>query len=163
MSRLEKIKCLNQFGLCLHILDDGNRGNTWSLCLAEYTQEEIDLYIKLCKERFDLNCWQQKDIRYINFDANSSRKIDSLILNIIPNDLDIIKKKILYNSNITEEAKYIYVISSDNKKTGLSTYCCSNKIPYNKTKLIIDSNNLTEITENDLYKLLQNEEMQYAV
>ena len=162
MPRIEKIRRLNELGLCLHILDDGSRCNTWELCLAEYSQEEIELYIQLCKERFDLNCWQEKDDRYINFDANSSRKIDSIILKILPNDLDIVKKKILNNSNITEAAKYVYVISN-NEKVGLNTYCRSHKIPYKKAKAITDENNLSEVKENILLELIQKEEMKYAV
>lgn len=163
MPRIEKINQLNELGLCLHILDDGSRGNMWELCLAEYTQEEIDLYIKICKERFGVICWQQKDERYITIDANSSRKIDQMILRILPNNLDIVKKKILDNSNITKAAEYVFVISFDNKKIGLSTYCRFNKIPYVKTKEIIDKMNVYEISESDLLKIIENEVFDYAV
>ena len=45
MKRMNKIEQLNILGLVLHVLDDGNRGDLWNLCLAEYTQEEIDTYI----------------------------------------------------------------------------------------------------------------------
>ena len=47
MARIDKINRLNEFGLSLHVLDDGNRRDHWQLCLAEYSQEEIDLYIKI--------------------------------------------------------------------------------------------------------------------
>lgn len=163
MPRIDKIKQLNEFGLCLHVLDDGSRNNTWQLCLAQYTQEEINLYIKLCKERFDINCWQEKDIRYINFDANSSRKIDELILKNLPNDLDVVKKKILNNSNITKAAKYVYVISENGNKMGLSSYCRSRKIPYKKAKAIIDKSNLTQIEENILLELVEEERIKDAI
>ncbi len=163
MPRINKIKQLNELGLCLHVLDDGSRNNTWQLCLAQYTQEEIDLYIKLCKERFDINCWQEKDIRYINFDANSSRKIDELILKKLPNDLDIVKKKILNNSNITKAGKYVYVISTNGNKMGLSSYCRSHKIPYKKAKTIIDEGNLTQIEENILLELVEEERVKDAI
>lgn len=104
MPRIEKIKKLNEFGLSLHCLDDAHRDrSSWELCLAEYTQEEIDLYIKICRDNFGLKAIQQKDKRYIRFDADSSRKIDLIILQNIPNDLDIIKKKILNNSKITHK------------------------------------------------------------
>ena len=93
MPRIQKIQKLNELGLCLHVLDDGSRGNTWYLCLAEYSQEEIDLYIRLCKERLNLICWRQKDERYLTFDAPSSRKIDKMILNIFPENFDIIQKR----------------------------------------------------------------------
>ena len=163
MKRLDKIKQINTFGLVLHVLDDGSRENLWNLCLAEYTQDEIETYIELCKERFDLVCWQKKDVRYIVFDANSSRKIDSLILDTLPNDLDIIKKKVLNNTNITAPAKYINVITDKNIKIGLSTYCRSNKIPYKKAKEIVDKYHYTEITEKKLLGLLDKTEVEYAV
>ena len=96
IEQIDIIKQLNEFGLSIHLLDDGSRNESnWELCLAEYTQEEIDLYIQLCKERFDLNSWQEKDKRYILFDAESSKKLDKIILRSIPNDLDVIKYKIL--------------------------------------------------------------------
>ena len=104
MPRIEKIKRLNEFGLSLHCLDDAHRDkSSWELCLAEYTQEEIDLYIKICRDNFELKAIQKKDKRYIRFDADSSRKIDLIILQNIPNNLDIIKKKILNNSKITHK------------------------------------------------------------
>ena len=162
MARIEKINHLNELGLCLHVLDDGNRNDSWILCLAEYSQEEIELYIRLCKERFGLNCYQLKDNRYIRFDANSSREIDKMILKIFPNDLDIVKKKITNNSHITKAANYTYVILDD-KKIGLTTYCRSNGIPYVKTKEIMKENNLSEIQEADLLQLIQKEGMPYAV
>lgn len=162
MPRINKISKLNELGLCLHILDDGSRGNTWSLCLAEYTQDEIDLYIRLCRERFDMNCWQQKDERYLTFDAEASRKIDQIILNTLPNNLDIVKKKILNNYNITKAAQYVFVISN-NEKIGLNTYCRSRKIPYNKAKAITNANNLSEIKESILLELIGNEEIQYEI
>lgn len=93
---------------------------------------------------------------------NQAEKIDQLILNTLPNDLDIVKKKILNNSNITEAAQYVFVISN-NEKIGLSTYCRSHKIPYNKAKIITNENNLSEIKENTLLELIGNEEMQYAI
>ena len=159
MPRIQKIQQLNELGLCLHILDDASRGNTWCLCLAEYSQEEIDLYIRLCKERLKLTCWQQKDERYITFDASSSRKIDKMILNIFPENFDIIQKKIINNSNITQAAKYVYIISKDGNKIGLGNYCRSHQIPYVKTKKTIDKFDLSEINEDELLQMIQEEEI----
>lgn len=162
MPRLDKIKKMTEFGLCLHILDDGYRGDTWEICLAEYTQEEIDEYVKICDENFSLKCWQKKDKRYVGFDAKSSRKIDSIILRNIPNDLDIIKKKILNNSKIPKPAQYVFVISNDGK-VGLASYCRSHKIPYKKAKYVANSNNLTEIKESALLELIRKEDMKDAI
>lgn len=153
MSRLDIIKQLNEFGFCLHILDDGNRGNLWHICLAEWTTEEKKLYIKVCKDRFNINCVLNKDTRYAYFDADSSRTIDTMILNNIPNDLDIIHKKILDNNRITKPANYIYVICDD-KKYGLNTYCRSHRIVYKNAKDIMDGLKLKEIHESDFLNIM---------
>lgn len=159
MPRIQKIQKLNELGLCLHVLDDGSRGNTWYLCLAEYSQEEIDLYIRLCKERLNLICWRQKDERYLTFDAPSSRKIDKMILNIFPENFDIIQKKIINNSNVTPPARYVYIVLNDGNKIGLNNYCRSHQIPYVKTKKIIDKYDLSEIKEDELLQMIQEEEI----
>lgn len=44
---------------------------------------------------FGVQGHQNKDLRYVYFNAESSRKIDDIILRNIPNNLDIIKYKIL--------------------------------------------------------------------
>ena len=104
MPRIKKIHKLNELGLSLHCLDDAYRSKTaWELCLAEYPQEENDLYIKICKDNFGLKAKQKKDERYIRFDVDSSRKIDKMILRNIPNDLDIVQKKILNNQKISHK------------------------------------------------------------
>lgn len=155
MKRLDKIKQLNDLGLSLHVLDDGCRNDLWKLCLAEYSQKEIDLYVKLCKERFDLNAKQEKDKRYIRFDAESSRKIDKIILENIPNNLDIIKKKITQNPRIKNEAKYVYIICGENNKKGLNTYCRDNGIPYKRAKYIVDLNNISKVEETKFLELMK--------
>lgn len=129
------------------------------LCLAEYSQEEIDLYIRLCKERLNLICWRQKDERYLTFDAPSSRKIDKMILNIFPENFDIIQKKIINNSNVTPPARYVYIVLNDGNKIGLNNYCRSHQIPYVKTKKIIDKYDLSEIKEDELLQMIQEEEI----
>lgn len=96
MNRIDIIKQLNEFGLSIHVLDDASRGDSnWNICLAEYTQEEIELYIQICNERFGLECHQTKDPMFVIFTADSSRKLDKIIMNNIPRDLDVIKYKIL--------------------------------------------------------------------
>ena len=96
MNRIDIIEQLNDFGLSIHMLDDGCRSNSnWEICLAEYTQEEIDLYIRLCEERFGLKCYQTNNPIYVTFRADSSRKLDEIIIDNIPKSLDVIKYKIL--------------------------------------------------------------------
>lgn len=96
MKRIEIINLLNNFGISIHMLDDGYRdASSWELCLAEYSQDEIELYMNICKEKLGLYCHQETDSRYIRFNANSSKKIDKIILENVPNDLDIIQYKIM--------------------------------------------------------------------
>ena len=96
MSKKHIINELNEFGLSLHMLDDGCRGKyNWELCVAEYNTEEKDLYISVCLDKFNLHCHTKKDDRYIIFDSASSKILDNIILNNVPNNLDIINYKIL--------------------------------------------------------------------
>ena len=156
MSRIEKINRLNEFGLSVHILDDGNRDSLWHICLAEYTQEEIDLYLRICEDRFGISGKQGKDLRYVFFDAPSSRRIDQIILSVIPENLDIIQRKIINNSLIPKSAaNYIYIICKD-RKIGLNTYCRANGYIYLKAKSMLDEINISEILEDDFKNLYVN-------
>lgn len=95
MDRIEKIKTLDELGLSLYMLDDGSRGKyTWELCLAMFSDEEKEYFLNECKKKFDINGRIMTDNRYVGFDSKSSLKIDEIILRNIPNELDIIKKKI---------------------------------------------------------------------
>lgn len=154
MSIIDKVSSLNELGLSTYILDDGHRSNSnWELCVAKFNKEERDYFINYCGEKFGLNCWTQKDSRYINFDSNSSRKIDEIILNNIPNELDIIHKKIL-DKKLCVENKYIMVINGD-EKMGLSYYYRNKGSwdTYEAIKSILRERNQKEITLNELRKL----------
>ena len=96
MSRSEIITQLNEFGLAIHLLDDGSHSDGfWGLCYAAFTEEEKEIYRKTLKEKFDIDVHIHKDGRYVGFDKTDSQKICDIILRNIPNDLDIIKYKIL--------------------------------------------------------------------
>lgn len=98
MTKIEKISEMTIFGLCLYLLDDGSRSESnWNLCVANLEEEDKKFFIGKCNQ-LGYVCWLNKDIRYITFDAISSRKIDKEILNIF-GDIDITRKKIL-NKNI---------------------------------------------------------------
>lgn len=156
MSKYDKLKNVTEFQLCLLMLDDGSRSNLWELCVAAWDKTEIELFINLCASKFNLVCNQIKDVRYVHFDAISSKRIDDLILKYIPNDLDIVKKKIINNSKIRELANYRYVVS-DGSKIGISTYCKKNKIDYESVRDFIVTNNIdkTEFTEEEILKITQ--------
>lgn len=72
-----------------------NHSGSWELCYAAFTEEEKELYRKILKDRFGIEARFRKDNRYIGFSKADSKKISDIILRNIPNDLDIIKYKIL--------------------------------------------------------------------
>lgn len=95
---------LDEFGLSIWMLDDGSRGSSWELCVASYTEEEKEhivskLHIMGLPSALLRNC----DNRYLRLNADDSRTLDRIILRNIPNDLDIIKYKILENTKIRPE------------------------------------------------------------
>lgn len=96
MSKSDIIKSLDSFGMSLFFLDDAYRSRTnWIICVASFTDEEKRLFIEICSEKFNLIGKPLKDTNYISFTSDSSKKIDSMILEVIPNDLDIVKDKII--------------------------------------------------------------------
>lgn len=96
MSKSDIIKSLDSFGMSLFFLDDAYRSNTnWIICVASFTDEEKRLFIEICSEKFNLIGKPLKDTNYISFTSDSSKKLDSMILEVIPNDLDIVKDKII--------------------------------------------------------------------
>ena len=135
------LNLMNKFSFSIWMLDDGYRDKSnWELCVAEYTQDDIDYAINIFKEKFELICWQEKDIRYLRFDAPSSRKIDKIILNNIPNDLDIIKYKITENKNIYGEEKKIY-IKYKNEEILFTDLCKKYNLDYKSTWQRVFKNN----------------------
>lgn len=103
----EIVESLNNYGLSIWFLDDGYRGSCWELCLANYTETEKSLILKQFQQK-GLSSAHLKnyDSRYVRFSTEDSRKIDKIILNEIPNNLDIIKYKILENDKIKLERNY---------------------------------------------------------
>jgi len=154
MSRLEKIKSLNEFGFCLHTLDDGSRSDKWEVCLAEWSDEEVDAYMKFCAEQLNLNVHRCRDDRYVSFTAASSAAIDKIILKHIPNDLDIIKKKILDNCKIKPLKRYRYVIFNG-ERMGLRKFSDIAHVSYIKSKDIFDEFGKEEIDGDLILEKLQ--------
>lgn len=94
LTKIDIIKNLNDFEFAIWMLDDGYRDKwSWDLCLGNLSEEE-----KLEVEKFllqkNLSFVYRKDKRYIRFHNQATRVIDEIILNNIPNDLDIINNKI---------------------------------------------------------------------
>lgn len=131
MSIIELVNSLNEFSLSIWMLDDGHRSSiSWELCVAPYEDSEIIHILKVFHEVFGLSCKRKSDPRYITFTSDSSRKLDEIILSHIPNQLDIIKKKITEN-NISQAANYFW-IEFNGEMIGLNRFCRTNKIPYSK-------------------------------
>ena len=123
------LNLMNEYSLSIWILDDGFRAKSnWQLCVAEYTQDDIKCTLDILKNKYNIIGWQNKDIRYLTFDAPSSRKIDEIILNNILNDLDVIKYKITEN-NISQEQKFLYV-QYKNKNVKLHELCKELNLDY---------------------------------
>lgn len=98
------ISSLNSFGLSIWLLDDGYRGPYWELCVASYTEDEKKLILsKLFEMGFSSAHLTNYNPRYLRFNAEDSRELDKVILTEIPNDLDIIKYKIIENGKIRPE------------------------------------------------------------
>lgn len=92
----ERIEELDELGFCTHMLDDAYRsGDSWIICLGDWTQDEIEKYITVVYTKFNFFPKQQKDKRYVRFCSEESNIIDTIILSHIPNDLDIIQDKII--------------------------------------------------------------------
>ena len=132
MAISDIISQLNEFGLSLHLLDDGSRDYTrWTVCVASFSINDKKLYIDACK-RLGLNAHILTDDRYIGFDSVSSRKIDKIIVKHVPETIDIIQDKILKN-NVSSDGYYIYVLTNTGR-VGLSTFCKNNGLNYTKCR-----------------------------
>lgn len=96
MNKIDIIKQLNEFGLSIFFLDDASRSiDGWTICYASFTNEEKEMFIRILKEKFGIESHLQKDDRYLYIPSKYSKKLDEIILRNIPNELDIIKYKII--------------------------------------------------------------------
>lgn len=159
LSKIEKINKLDKLGLCLFILDDGSFSSGWSLCVASFSDKEKTEFLNVCKNKFKLLAKEYKDSRYIHFDANSSRKIISWMLELLPNDMDILRKKFL-DKHIPKEPKYNYVILDNKEKISLTAWCknTSHIKDYKKIRQHYLDLNTNEIPESKLLSFIVLEE-----
>lgn len=157
MNNYDILLQLNEFGLSIHTLDDGCRSDSqWQVCVAEWTDDEVALYLTICKEKFGIIGKRLKDERYVEFTADSSRLLDKIILRNIPNDLDIIKYKIL-ERHITKKQNYQYVKYGEDI-IGLSSYCKQHNIQEPQRlfiRQILLDNDIDVISESELQDMLR--------
>ena len=96
MKKIDIINQLNEFGLSIFVLDDAYRSSSgWSICYANFSDEEKTAFINVLKNKFNILSNVNKDKRYLYIPSKYSKILDEIILRNIPNDLDIIKYKIL--------------------------------------------------------------------
>lgn len=131
MSVKELLDELNEFSFSVAMLDDGYRGNLWSYCIAPYTPNEAEYILDVFKSKFDISGYiRESDKRYICFNAIDSVKIDTIILDNIPNNLDIIQYKIIQNDKINQLCNYRMISMNEGNDVGLSKFCKLNHISF---------------------------------
>ena len=150
MSVVELLDNFNELSFSISMLDDGHRGNLWTYCIAPYTDDEKNYIIKTFKTKFNVDGLIGKDDKYMYFNAIDSKKIDRIILNNIPNNLDIIQDKIINNDNIKELCNYRMVEMNNGTKCGLAKFCKDKHIGNKKYKLLCKLFDSGIINENEL-------------
>lgn len=94
-SKVDIIHNITDLELSIWMLDDGYRDiYNWDLCIASLSLEEKVELFKVLQDK-NLKYAVRKDPRYIRFNCRSTRELDAVILENIPNELDIIQYKIL--------------------------------------------------------------------
>lgn len=96
MSKIDLINQLNEYSLSIWMLDDGHCDDKgyWELCAPLEIDEERYMLVNILFDKFGITAINQKDSRYFRFHTEDSFKITKMILNNIPNHLDIIQDKI---------------------------------------------------------------------
>lgn len=97
MSKIDLINQLNEYSFSIWMLDDGHcvEKGYWELCAPLESDEERSIMKNILYNKFGIVPIEQKDNRYFRFHSEDSFKITNMILNNIPNDLDVIQNKIL--------------------------------------------------------------------
>ena len=80
-----------------------------------------------------------------------------MILKNIPNNLDIVHKKILDNNKILEYQNCIYINTEDGRKIGLGSYCKQKHWKYKNIRDYLRDHNINYITENEIIEIYKNE------
>lgn len=97
MTKVDLIKQLNEYSFSIWILDDAycSSKGYWELCAPLDTDEERAVLTEVLFNKFGITAIEKKDNRYFKFHSEDSLKITKMILNNIPNDLDVVQNKIL--------------------------------------------------------------------
>ena len=114
MSKIDLINQLNEYSFSIWMLDDGHcvEKGYWELCAPLEFDEERSAMKNILYNKFEIIPIEQKDNRYFRFHSEDSFKITNMILNNIPNDLDIIQNKILNKKKYRCLGRNNYVLQS---------------------------------------------------
>ena len=97
MSKMDLMNQLNEFSFAIWMLDDGHcvEKGYWELCAPLDSDKERSAMKNILYNKFGITPIEQKDNRYFKFHSEDSFKVTNMILNNIPNGLDVIQNKIL--------------------------------------------------------------------
>lgn len=96
MTKLDLINKLNEYSFSIWMLDDGHceEKGYWELCAPLGSNKERIIMKQALKDKFGIEAIEQKDNRYFRFHTEDSWIITKMILDNIPNNLDIVQYKI---------------------------------------------------------------------
>lgn len=126
---------LNETSLSIWVLDDGNRTKyNWSLSFQRFEHVFKLKIIDKLHESFGLNGKLIKcgGGQILQFTAESSRKLDLIILKNIPNDIDVVKYKI--SDKEISKPKIKKYVHHNGCNITVYEYCKMKNISYNSIK-----------------------------
>lgn len=100
------LKELDDISLSIWVLDDGCKSDkVWSLCMGEITLENSLYFVDFFKKKYidahitiyEHKSYSGKKIPYVKFGVEASKVLDNIILKTIPNDIDVVKTKVISN------------------------------------------------------------------
>lgn len=111
MSKINLINELNAYSFSIWMLDDGHCVDKgyWELCAPLNSDEERRMMANILYDKFQITPIEQKDNRYFRFHSDDSVKITRMILDNIPNDLDVVQNKILSKKKYQDFGGEYYV------------------------------------------------------
>ena len=96
MSRSDRITKMSALGIGLYFLDDGSRTHSnWELCVAMLSAIDKSWLLEKLSRQYGIHGHILKDERYVLFDSVSSNRVDDLILEFLPSNIDVVQKKIM--------------------------------------------------------------------
>jgi hypothetical protein len=98
LTKLELVNMLNEYSFSIWMLDDASYSSSnclWQLCSAMMNEQENSIALEIIHKKFNITGKILKDRRYIQFDIVNSKRINDIVLKNIPNNLDVVRYKLL--------------------------------------------------------------------